>query len=451
VTVIDLAQARAARIVRAGKAGQMLGYAVLDVETTGLRPGRYDRIVEIGIVRLDADLRETDSWTTLVDPERDIGSRAIHGISALQVQGAPKFTDIAGDVLLRLSNMVVVGHNVDFDLAFLRSEFNRCGWEVPGWDGLCTLELAALVGHSGSRNLTECCVAEGIDHPDAHAALADARAAAELLRVYLGRLGTLERNALTPPPVDPAACPAVAASGQARLRSEAPTSAQGSSLQAFVRRLPAAIPAVEADPTAVLGYVDLLDRVVEDRSISVDEAEALADFATSHELTLDTVSDIHRSYLTSLVAIALRDGEVTDIEQDDLTRVAGVLGVAELLEALLRAAGPSVRAALVALRGIAHAASPEHSPVPPIDRRAEFRGKRVCFTGESVCEFDRETQEILAAGAGLVVMPRVTRALDLLVLADPASQSTKRRTAERYGLRMIAERAFWPAVGITID
>ncbi|MBI2323805.1 MAG: BRCT domain-containing protein [Chloroflexi bacterium] len=95
--------------------------------------------------------------------------------------------------------------------------------------------------------------------------------------------------------------------------------------------------------------------------------------------------------------------------------------------------------------------SPTHSPVPPIDRRTEFRGKTVCFTGESVCDFDRETQELLAAGAGLIVMPSVTRRLDILVLADPASQSTKRKKAESYGIRMIAERSFWPALGIAID
>lgn len=449
MAIIDLARARADRIRRGLQPARMLGYAVLDLETTGLRPGGHDRIVEIAIVRLDQQLHETDAWVTLVNPQRDIGSRAIHGISALQVGDAPTFEEIAGDVLLRLSNMVVAGHNVDFDLAFLRAEFTRCGWEVPAWDGLCTLELSALVGKSGSRSLAACCIDEGIPHEGAHTAAGDARAAAELLKRYLQRLERDVHHALVPPPIDPAVAPRVAPSGKARLRSDAPAPG-GSSLETVVQRLPTAIPAVEADPTAVLGYVDLLDRVVEDRSISPEEAEALADFARDHGLGRQPIEDIHHAYLTSLMAIALRDGEVTDVERDDLTRVAKILGEEELLEALLRATGSPIRRALDALRAVAQMASATHAAVPPVDRRQEFRGKRVCFTGESVCGFSREEQELLAAGAGLLPMPRVTKALDLLVLADPASQSGKRKTADEYDIRMIAERSFWPAVGVEI-
>lgn len=449
MAIVDLAKARAARIKRSRVPPQMLGYAVLDVETTGLRPGGHDRVVEVAIVRLDRSLNETDVWTTLVNPQRDIGSRAIHGISALQVLDAPTFAEIAGDIILRLANMVVVGHNVDFDLSFLRAELTRCGWEVPKWDGLCTLELSLLVGKSGSRSLTACCRDEGIPHKDSHTAAGDARATTELLRRYLSSLEPHELNVLMPAAIDARALPDLTPSGMSRLRS-APASAGSSSLGSVVTSLPATIPAVDADPTAVLGYVDLLDRVVEDRSISPAEVAALAEFASAHELGPDIVTDIHRSYLTSLVAIALGDGEVTEIERDDLTRVATLLGATELLEALLRAAGPSIRSALVALRGLAHAVSPTRSPVPPIDRRSELRGKTVCFTGESVCAYDRDTQELLAAGAGLVVMPSVTKRLDILVLADPASQSTKRKKAETHGIRMIAERSFWPAIGVAI-
>lgn len=72
MAVIDLARARAQRIRRTAAPSQGLGYAVLDVEPTGLRPGGHDRIVEIAIVRLDEQLEETDLWVTLVNPGRDI-------------------------------------------------------------------------------------------------------------------------------------------------------------------------------------------------------------------------------------------------------------------------------------------------------------------------------------------------------------------------------------------
>ncbi|MBI2325136.1 MAG: 3'-5' exonuclease, partial [Chloroflexi bacterium] len=110
MTVIDLAKARAARIKRDRAPAQMLGYAVVDLETTGLRPGGYDRVVEIAIVRLDRELNETDAWTTLVDPQRDIGSRAIHGISALQVLEA--LLRAAGSIRTALAALRGLAHAV---------------------------------------------------------------------------------------------------------------------------------------------------------------------------------------------------------------------------------------------------------------------------------------------------------------------------------------------------
>lgn len=428
--------------------GPSQGYAVVDVETTGLRASMHDRIVEIAIVRLNRELAEIDAWTTLVNPQRDVGARSIHGISALAIVDAPTFTDIAGDVLMRLADMVLVGHNVSFDTRFLLAEFDRCGWDLPEWDGLCTLELAAIVGTSGSRRLEACCRAAGIHNENAHTAAGDARATAALLRYYLRSLGPAQCAELIPAAVPAADLPAVRPSGRVWLREQASAAGVASSLEAIVRRLPAAVPAVEGSPTALLGYVDLLDRVVEDRVVSAEEAAALGDFALSHGLDAATVADIHRSYLTSLIAIALHDEKLTDLERDDLTRVASALGMRDLLDKLLAAAGPAVHSALASLRAVAHAASSAAPAVPPVDRRAELRGKTVCFTGESVCGFDREQQELLAAAAGMVPSSQVTKRLDILVVADPASQSGKALKAAQYGIRRFAERPFWQALGI---
>lgn len=421
------------------------GFAVLDVETTGLYPGGHDRIVEIAIVRLESALAVSEEWTTLVDPQRDIGARSIHGISAHDVAGAPTFRKIAGDVQMRLANMVIVGHNVSFDLRFLRAEFERCGWPAPAWGGLCTLRLADLVGRGDARRLQECCREEGIAHPEAHTALGDARAAADLLRCYLPRLDPKLRAEVIPAPVFAAGAP-FTPSGVVRPREHRATVA-ASSLSRLLKDVPSPAKAVEAEPAAVLGYVDLLDRVVEDRVVTEGEAAALADLATASRLTSETVADLHRSYLTSLVAIALRDEVLTDVERDDLTRVAAALGQADFLAQLLSAATPAVRIALTSLRSVAHAAT--HA-LPPIDRRQEMRGKMVCFTGESVCGFSREQQEMLAIAAGMKTWPRLTKGVEVLVLADPASRSTKARKAEEYGTRQIAERAFWPGIGVAI-
>lgn len=87
----------------------------------------------------------------------------------------------------------------------------------------------------------------------------------------------------------------------------------------------------------------------------------------------------------------------------------------------------------------------------PLQPRAEFMGRTVCFTGQSIYGFDRSTQERFAAEAGMVVLPRITRALDILVLANPASQSGKARKARGYGVREMGESTFWEAIGVKIE
>jgi DNA polymerase-3 subunit epsilon len=87
---------------------------------------------------------------------------------------------------------------------------------------------------------------------------------------------------------------------------------------------------------------------------------------------------------------------------------------------------------------------------------ASLRGKSVCFTGEicSQLKGDRITRELaekFAAEAGLVVQATVTKRLDLLVVADPDTQSGKAKKARQYGVRIMAEVALWKALGIPVE
>ncbi|MCS7483172.1 exonuclease domain-containing protein, partial [Umezawaea endophytica] len=66
-----------------------MGYAVVDVETTGIHPGRHHRVVEVAVVRLDTEGRVLDEWCTLVNPERDLGPQHVHGITAAEARLAP--------------------------------------------------------------------------------------------------------------------------------------------------------------------------------------------------------------------------------------------------------------------------------------------------------------------------------------------------------------------------
>src|SRR5918999_3535626 len=74
------------------------GYAVVDVETTGLNAKPHDRVIEIGVVQLDREGRVSGEWATLVNPVRDLGPVGIHGIRAADVRLAPAFEQIAGTI-----------------------------------------------------------------------------------------------------------------------------------------------------------------------------------------------------------------------------------------------------------------------------------------------------------------------------------------------------------------
>ena len=121
------------------------GYAVFDIETTGLNPNFNHRIVEIGIVRLDEDLNVIEKWETLINPGRDLGATHIHGIEASDLSDAPRFSDIAVDIWHRFEGAIPVSHNLDFDKRFLLAEYSRFGVEISHFDGLCTLRQARKI------------------------------------------------------------------------------------------------------------------------------------------------------------------------------------------------------------------------------------------------------------------------------------------------------------------
>jgi len=72
-------------------------------------------------------------------------------------------------------------------------------------------------------------------------------------------------------------------------------------------------------------------------------------------------------------------------------------------------------------------------------------GTTVCFTG--AMKYPRSSCEAFASRAGLVVLDRVTKQLDILVVADPDSQSNKARKAREYGTRIMSESAFFSLLG----
>jgi DNA polymerase-3 subunit epsilon len=185
-------------------------------------------------------------------------------------------------------------------------------------------------------------------------------------------------------------------------------------------------------------YVDLLNRVLEDRRVSADEADLLLQVATQWGLTSERVKTVHEEYLYALVTAALRDGVVTEAERRDLNGVAQLFEHgADDVEALITSAGRAVST---------------NKASHPFGVKS-LSSLSVCFTGESQClceglPLSREQAERLAAEAGLIIRKSVTRGLDILVAADPDSLSGKARRAREYGIRIMAEAVFWQSIGV---
>ena len=91
---------------------------LLDLEMTGTDV-HQDRICEIAALRVEGGL-EVGRLCTLINPERELGdSTRIHGIRDEEVVDAAKLTEIREKLRSLLTGAVIVGHRIDFDLAFL--------------------------------------------------------------------------------------------------------------------------------------------------------------------------------------------------------------------------------------------------------------------------------------------------------------------------------------------
>ncbi|PWJ48453.1 exonuclease, DNA polymerase III, epsilon subunit family [Quadrisphaera granulorum] len=236
------------------------GFAVLDLETTGLSP-RTERIVEVAVVHVSPEGVAGTEWSTLVYPGRPtVGATHVHGIRPADVRNAPRFAQIASALVDVLAGRVLVAHNANFDVPFLRAEFERAGVTMPDVPRLCTLtESRRHLPQLLRRKLADCCAAAGVRLTGAHSALGDARATAGLLACYLHAAGPgahaelLDRATTTATawPVIAASAHAPVLRRRAATASASPVPLSGSSLPGGAAwRARAAQPARSARPAA---------------------------------------------------------------------------------------------------------------------------------------------------------------------------------------------------------
>ncbi len=126
---------------------------IFDFETTGLDAMR-DRIIEIGAIKYHKGQKIAELGT-LIKPEIPLPETAskITGITSEMLEGQPAIEEILPSFLQFIEHSVLIAHNAEFDMAFLKNACQRMGYQIE-WPCFCTLKLARqLLPDLESKNL----------------------------------------------------------------------------------------------------------------------------------------------------------------------------------------------------------------------------------------------------------------------------------------------------------
>ncbi|MEX0865444.1 MAG: DEDD exonuclease domain-containing protein [Acidimicrobiia bacterium] len=168
-------------------------FCVLDLETTG-GSARDCAITEIGAVKYRGG-EQLSAFQTLVDPGLPIPPfiTVLTGITEAMMISAPQIEAALPSFLEFISDAVIVGHNVRFDMSFLAASISRLGYPRLENQVVDTAALARRLIRPEVRNLRLQTLASHFRSPVApvHRALDDARATAHVFHALLERAGSL--------------------------------------------------------------------------------------------------------------------------------------------------------------------------------------------------------------------------------------------------------------------
>jgi DNA polymerase-3 subunit epsilon len=423
---------------------QATGFAVVDIETTGLSPKTH-RIVQVAVVTTSPSGEVVGKWSTLINPDGPMGASHIHGLTDNDVRSAPKFAVIADEIRERLEGLAIVAHNLRFDSSFLAAEYRRLGWEIPDVPAVCTyLESVHFLPELSSRKLSDCCLAIGVE-PGGHDALSDAFAASALMAHYLDiarREGVRSELLLYPDtaagvawPKGPTVTPEFNMEAQRHKRIQLsmarPRKTSGTLLYSLGKVNLDGLLWDEA-PEGSLEFLALVRTAIEDGVITEDEASQLTDLAEAFQLTSETTARLKERLLSFLAAQTWSDGVLSMDERNELKTLARALGLTD------KAATKSLKLAEAdRLAGLSQGLL----PLPDDWRLGEpLRvGHRIAFTG---CDWElRERLEVRSIALGCRLTGSVSGKTDILV-TDGSYVGNKREAAERHGTRIVHPNDF---------
>ncbi len=168
-------------------------FCIIDLETTGGNRND-DMITEVGAVKVRGG-EFLGTFQTLVNPGRAISPQItmLTGLSDVLVASAPRIESVLGSLLDFVGDSVVVGHNVGFDVGFLRAACERA--DRPPLAGT-VVDTVALARRLVRDEVPDCKLGTlasrfRLDHRPSHRALDDALATADLLHLLIERAAGL--------------------------------------------------------------------------------------------------------------------------------------------------------------------------------------------------------------------------------------------------------------------
>ncbi len=154
-------------------------FVVFDLETTGLDTVN-DKITEIGAVKI-VDGKIEDGFTTLINPQVPISAKIteLTGITDEMVADKPTFSEIVGDFYKYIDGAILVAHNANFDVNFIKRASEKEGYYVEN-EYYDTMEIARkeILGLKNYK-LNTICDHFGIEFLH-HRAMSDAHATAKM-------------------------------------------------------------------------------------------------------------------------------------------------------------------------------------------------------------------------------------------------------------------------------
>lgn len=157
-------------------ASVIVGYVVIDVETTGLNCAS-DSILEIAALKV-SDGTPTEEFSSLVRFDGRIPDEAakITGISAEMIASdGREIEDVMRDLIAFVGDERVVCHNARFDIGFLQAAAKKCGMSILRGN---KCEDTLVMARRGLRGITSFKLADiakhlSLDTTGAHRALKD--------------------------------------------------------------------------------------------------------------------------------------------------------------------------------------------------------------------------------------------------------------------------------------